>query len=150
MKHYIRENKDGKLKYYYSANGETVEISEAIYKCNRKSNDEERKQKRKIAQNNVLSLSMYSNEDDFLTAATMVVENMEDSVIRKLVLKEAIKKLPPMLQKVILLYFWHGYTYKEISVLLHVSERTVRRNFNLACQKIREDIEDNKIGGNQA
>ena len=24
MKHYIRENKDGKLKYYYSANGETV------------------------------------------------------------------------------------------------------------------------------
>lgn len=150
MKHYIRENKDGKLKYYYSANGETVEISEAIYKCNRKSNDEERKQKRKIAQNNVLSLSMYSNEDDFLTAATMVVENMEDSVIRKLVLKEAIKKLPPMLQKVILLYFWHGYTYKEISVLLHVSERTVRRNFNLACQKIKEDIEDNKIGGTQA
>lgn len=150
MKHYIRENKDGKLKYYYSANGETVEISEAIYKCNRKSNDEERKQKRKIAQNNVLSLNMYSNEDDFLTAATMVVENMEDSVIRKLVLKEAIKKLPPMLQKVILLYFWHGYTYKEISVLLHVSERTVRRNFNLACQKIKEDIEDNKIGGTQA
>ena len=150
MKHYIRESKDGKIKYYYSANGETVEISEAIYKCNRKSNDEERKQKRKIAQNNVLSLNMYSNEDDFLTAATMAVENMEDSVIRKLVLKEAIKKLPPMLQKVILLYFWHGYTYKEISVLLHVSERTVRRNFNLACQKIKEFIDDNKIGGTQA
>ena len=150
MKHYIRENKDGKIKYYYSSKGETVEISEMIYKCNRKSNDEERKQKRKIAQNNVISLSMYSNEDDFLTANAMANENMEDSVIRNLVLKEALRKLPPKLQKVILLYFWHGYTYKEISVLLHVSERTVRRNFNLARQKIKEDLEGNKIGGNQA
>ena len=103
-----------------------------------------------MARNNVLSLSMYSNEDDVLTATAMVVENMEDSVIRKLVVKEAIKKLAPTMQKIILLYFWHGYTYKEISILLHVSERTVRRNFNLACQKIKENLEDNKNGGDQA
>jgi RNA polymerase sigma factor (sigma-70 family) len=55
---------------------------------------------------------------------------------------EAVDKLPAAEREVIGLAFYHGWKQTDIAALLQVTERTVRRNWQSACLRLRELIGD--------
>lgn len=69
----------------------------------------------------------------------------EDSIERLLVMvKEAIKELPPKCKEVFLLSKKEGLTHTEISEYLNLSHKTVERHITIAFSRIRESV-GNKI-----
>jgi len=55
---------------------------------------------------------------------------------------ESVEKLPAEEREVVGLVFYHGWTQKEIAQLLKVDERTVRRWWASACERLREIVGD--------
>lgn len=150
MKHYIRENINGKVKYFYVKGDEEIEISEEIYKCNRCYNKKEWVQKKKLAQNKVRSLNAYLGEEDLVTAGLPCAADMEETVTKKLVIKQAISKLPLHFQKLVIYYFWYGFTLKEIGDKLGVSDRTAIRYMKKAISIMKEELGETYYGGKKA
>jgi RNA polymerase sigma factor (sigma-70 family) len=53
----------------------------------------------------------------------------------------AVEALPPEEREVVGLTFYHGWTQLEIAALFQVDERTVRRRWRSACQRLSERLE---------
>ena len=51
---------------------------------------------------------------------------------------EAVDRLPTEEREVVGLVFYHGWTRDRIAELFGVDERTVRRRWSAACQRLRE------------
>jgi RNA polymerase sigma-70 factor (ECF subfamily) len=51
---------------------------------------------------------------------------------------EAVDQLPTEEREVVGLVFYHGWTQAKIAELFGVDERTIRRRWSSACQKVRE------------
>lgn len=51
---------------------------------------------------------------------------------------EAIEKLPTEERDVIGLVFYHGWTQEEVAQLFDVNERTIRRRWTSACQRLHQ------------
>jgi RNA polymerase sigma-70 factor (ECF subfamily) len=52
----------------------------------------------------------------------------------------AVESLPPEEREVVGLTFYHGWTQVEIATLFQVDERTVRRRWRSACQRLSERL----------
>jgi RNA polymerase sigma-70 factor (ECF subfamily) len=57
---------------------------------------------------------------------------------------EAVERLPTEEREVIGLVFYHGWTHKKIAELFHVDERTVRRWWKAANEKLQVELRDQK------
>lgn len=55
-------------------------------------------------------------------------------------LYDAIKKLPPKLRIVIHLFYYEGYSTKDISALIHIREATVRSRLTRARQLLKKQL----------
>lgn len=55
-------------------------------------------------------------------------------------IQEAFSHLAPEYKEVVFLYFWEGYSYKEISQLLHKKLNTVKTLLKRAKEKLREEM----------
>lgn len=150
MKHYYREVQNGNAKYYYVTQEGSIEITEEIYNVNRSSNRKERYQKKKLAQNNVISLNAYAGEENSLTTLVVQTENMEETIINKIIVRESVRNLKPLLRKVILYHYWYGYSCKEIGLILNLPLRTVYNYLNRALTILKSDLNEKNSGGNQA
>ena len=53
---------------------------------------------------------------------------------------EAVDKLPTEEREVVGLVFYHGWTQAEIAELFKVDERTIRRRWAAACERLREMV----------
>jgi RNA polymerase sigma factor (sigma-70 family) len=53
---------------------------------------------------------------------------------------EAVEKLPAEEREVVGLVFYHGWTQQEIAELFQVDERTVRRRWAAACERLRQSV----------
>lgn len=67
----------------------------------------------------------------------IVVEGNEEKTIEKIVLKEAIEKLPDKERKIIILRYFRGKTQTEIAEMLNVSQVQVSRIENKILEKIK-------------
>lgn len=61
--------------------------------------------------------------------------------IRKKKIRECIKKLPLQQKKAFILYYYKGYTRKEISEILDISTNAVEKNISRAITKIKKEME---------
>lgn len=61
---------------------------------------------------------------------------------------ESIDELDSEEREVIGLVFYHGWTQKQIAELFQVDERTIRRRWTAACDKLRKRVDS--ISGNRA
>jgi RNA polymerase sigma-70 factor (ECF subfamily) len=55
---------------------------------------------------------------------------------------EAVEKLPAEEREVVGLVFYHGWTQAEIGELFQVDERTIRRRWAAACERLRDMVGD--------
>ncbi|AMV26571.1 ECF RNA polymerase sigma factor SigE [Gemmata sp. SH-PL17] len=58
---------------------------------------------------------------------------------------EAVDELPVEEREVVGLVFYHGWTQIRIAQLFQVDERTIRRRWSRACERIREIIGDDRV-----
>ncbi|MCI0705319.1 MAG: sigma-70 family RNA polymerase sigma factor, partial [Planctomycetia bacterium] len=58
---------------------------------------------------------------------------------------EAVDELPLEEREVVGLVFYHGWTQGKIAELFHVDERTIRRRWSSACQRLRELVGDDVL-----
>lgn len=59
-------------------------------------------------------------------------------------IKNIVKKLPIKYRYVIFLYYFKGYSIKEISMILNKNESTIKTQLKRAKDLIRKDINDNE------
>jgi RNA polymerase sigma factor (sigma-70 family) len=59
---------------------------------------------------------------------------------------EAVDELPVEEREVVGLVFYHGWTQVRIAALFNVDERTIRRRWSSACEKLRELVGTDVIG----
>lgn len=57
-------------------------------------------------------------------------------------LKKAISKLSPKCAQACELYYFHGYSTKEIAIIMNQSPRTIEGYFYQAIQFLREELQD--------
>jgi RNA polymerase sigma-70 factor (ECF subfamily) len=60
---------------------------------------------------------------------------------------EAVDELPAEEREVIGLVFYHGWTQVKIAELFAVDERTIRRRWSSACQRLRDIVGGDFLGG---
>lgn len=63
------------------------------------------------------------------------------------VFHQAVEELPPEEREVVGLVFYHGWTQAQIGELLDVDERTVRRRWTTACDRLRTRVGSAMPGG---
>ncbi len=61
---------------------------------------------------------------------------------RDLRLKEAAERLPPQMRQCFALWYWEGFKYREIAVLLNISIETVKAHIHQAKKKLQIDLND--------
>ncbi len=69
------------------------------------------------------------------------IESM-DEIDRWTAFHEQVQKLPVWEREVVDLRFYQGWSQAEISELLQVSERQIRRHWVKACERLRETLQD--------
>ncbi len=63
-----------------------------------------------------------------------------DDFERWTVFHDAVARLPENEREVVSLIFYHGWTRVQIAQLLQVNERTVRRHWRAACQRLHNEV----------
>ena len=86
----------------------------------------------------VASLQGESGEDGFSLETVLGDEGIEDELVEKLTLRQAIDELPERERKVILLRFYKNLTQDRVSKVLGVSQVQVSRIERRAVAKLRE------------
>ena len=66
-----------------------------------------------------------------------------DNINEKIEIKEYIQILPNSLKDVVLLYYYFGYSIKEIACILNLKESAVKMRLLRARNKMKIDMEDN-------
>ena len=88
----------------------------------------------------VASLQGESGEDGFSLEAVLGDEGIEDELVEKLTLRQAIDALPERERMVILLRFYKNLTQDRVSKVLGVSQVQVSRIERRAVSKLREAL----------
>ena len=88
----------------------------------------------------VASLQGESGEDGFSLEAVLGDEGIEDELVEKLTLRQAIDQLPERERMVILLRFYKNLTQDRVSKVLGVSQVQVSRIERRAVAKLREAL----------
>jgi len=88
----------------------------------------------------VASLQGESGEDGFSLEAVLGDEGIEDDLVEKLTLRQAIDQLPERERMVILLRFYKNLTQDKVSKVLGVSQVQVSRIERRAVTKLREAL----------
>ncbi len=88
----------------------------------------------------VASLQGESGEDGFSLEAVLGDEGIEDDLVEKLTLRQAIEALPERERMVILLRFYKNLTQDKVSKVLGVSQVQVSRIERRAVAKLREAL----------
>lgn len=73
--------------------------------------------------------------DEMMTKPEFTVQESRD-------LYEAIKALPPKCGVVIYLFYYEGYSSKEIADILHIKEATVRTRLTRARKMLRTELKE--------
>ncbi|MDE6281256.1 MAG: sigma-70 family RNA polymerase sigma factor, partial [Oscillospiraceae bacterium] len=88
----------------------------------------------------VASLQSETGEDGFSLEAVLGDEGIEDELVEKLTLRQAIDALPERERMVILLRFYKNLTQDRVSKVLGVSQVQVSRIERRAVAKLREAL----------
>ena len=88
----------------------------------------------------VASLQGESGEDGFSLEAVLGADGLEDELVEKLTLRQAIDALPERERMVILLRFYKNLTQDRVSKVLGVSQVQVSRIERRAVAKLREAL----------
>ena len=83
---------------------------------------------------------IYPSEEEFEHFEAKVAESSFSDFIRNRDLKEIVESLPHDLREIIELYYFHGYSNKNIAELLGVSEVTLIKKKKEAIKIIRENL----------
>ena len=86
------------------------------------------------------SIQRESGEEGFTLEHVLTDGAMEDQLIEKIALKEAVAKLPERERTVIALRYYRGMTQDKIAKLLGVSQVQVSRIEKKALQTLRQYI----------
>ncbi len=89
----------------------------------------------------VASLQSESGEDGFTLESVLGTDGMEEELIERLALRQAIDALPERERKVILLRFYKNLTQDRVSRVLGVSQVQVSRIERKAVQHLREYLD---------
>lgn len=68
------------------------------------------------------------------------LSSKNEDLSEKMDIKEAFSHLAPEYKEVLFLYFWEGYSYKEIALLLHKPMNTVKTLLKRAKEKLRKEM----------
>lgn len=74
---------------------------------------------------------------EFLTATSA----FEDRILNKLSLQSIIETMPKRTQKILSLYYWHGYKFSEISKALNMTQTAIYAVHKKALRKLRRHYE---------
>lgn len=88
----------------------------------------------------VASLQEETGEDGFSLEAVLGDDGIEDDLVEKLTLRQAIDELPERERMVILLRFYKNLTQDKVSKVLGVSQVQVSRIERRAVAKLREAL----------
>lgn len=92
-----------------------------------------------------LDQAISSVDDDDLTLIDKIPSGDYQEIItsneNKIMLEQAIEKLPPELKEIIELSYYHDLNQREISEILHISQMQVSRRLKKALHKMYEIIE---------
>ena len=85
--------------------------------------------------------------DELRESALRSIINEDDELAEKRIkkLKTIVENLPPRCKKILQLNKLSGLKYKEISVMLGISQKTVEAQMRIAFQKIRKGFESDKL-----
>ncbi len=70
------------------------------------------------------------------------IEDNNGQILDKLVLKDAIDKLPTKLKSIIILRFFEDFKIKDISRILDINENTVKTNLYKALKILKVDLKE--------
>ena len=88
----------------------------------------------------VASLHSEAGEDGFTLESVLGIEGMEEEVIERLTLRQAIDSLPERERMVILLRFYRNFTQDRAAKVLGVSQVQVSRMERRAIGHLRENL----------
>ncbi len=92
-----------------------------------------------------LDQAISSVDDDDLTLIDKIPSGDYQEIItsneNKIMLEQAIEKLPPELKEIIELSYYHDLNQREISEIIHISQMQVSRRLKKALNKMYEIIE---------
>ena len=88
----------------------------------------------------VASLQSESGEDGFTLESVLGTGGMEEELIQRLTLRQAIDELPARERQVIFLRFYKNLTQERVSRVLGVSQVQVSRIEKKAMEKLREKL----------
>lgn len=94
---------------------------------------------RRCKSRNRVTLDIFSNGDAQAEALPVAVADDFDQWVR---FHEAVDQLPVEEREVVGLAFYHGWTQVRIAALFGVDERTIRRRWSVACERLRELVGD--------
>lgn len=75
-----------------------------------------------------------------------ITNERTDEIINKIIVEEAIEKLPDELKEVIILYYFQGCKLLEISNILHIGLPLVKYRLRQARMKLKEIMKDGEYG----
>ena len=91
----------------------------------------------------VLSLNETIDDDDDLTLGDKIADkNTPENDLNKLIIKDAITKLPERERKIIILRYFRDKTQSDVATELGVSQVQVSRLENKILTKIKENFDD--------
>ena len=95
----------------------------------------------------VASLQSESGEDGFTLESVLGSDGMEEEVVERLTLRQAIDALPERERKVILLRFYKNLTQDRVSRVLGVSQVQVSRIERRAIGHLRQALSEHEGEG---
>lgn len=90
----------------------------------------------------VASLQSENGEDGFTLESVLGTDGMEDALVERLALRQAIESLPEREQKVVFLRFYKNLTQDRVSRVLGVSQVQVSRIERKAMEHLREYLKE--------
>ena len=90
----------------------------------------------------VASLQSESGEDGFTLESVLGTDGMEEEVVERLTLRQAIESLPERERQVIFLRFYRSFTQDRVSRVLGVSQVQVSRIERKAMEHLREALKE--------
>ena len=90
----------------------------------------------------VASLQSESGEDGFTLESVLGTDGMEEEVVERLTLRQAIESLPERERQVIFLRFYRSFTQDRVSRVLGGSQGQVSRIERKAMEHLREALKE--------
>ncbi len=96
----------------------------------------------RIAYNVAIDMLKKSNETFELYDNVAIHKDNADNILRKVVVEEALDKLPDRQKQIVIMRFYEGYPLKDIAERLNISLGGAKSNLFVALKNLKQILED--------